>query len=90
MSDLSTPTNKTTTIETSDQNIEVWEDLVNIKDLVISLIICSITTLGGYLLAPNEPPKPLLFGLLGALIGFIICSIIIKPKRNFKYEEKEE
>jgi len=73
-----------------EKNIEVWEDLVNIKDLIISLTICSITTLGGYLIAPNEPPKPLLFGLIGAVLGFISCSIIIKPKRSFKYIEPEE
>jgi hypothetical protein len=66
------------------KNIEVWEDLVSIKDLVVSLLICSVAAMGGYFIAPNEPPKPLLFGLTGALIGFVICSAIIKPKRNFK------
>lgn len=40
-------------------NIEVWEDIVNIKDLIISLIICTMTTFIAYILAPNEPPKPL-------------------------------
>lgn len=90
MSDLGTPTNKPTKVETSNQNIEVWEDLVSIKDLVLSLVICSLTTLGGYLIAPNEPPKPLIFGLVGALVGFIICSVIINPKRNFNYSEREE
>ncbi|WP_284140790.1 MULTISPECIES: hypothetical protein [unclassified Virgibacillus] len=74
----------------SEQYIEVWEDVVRIKDLVISLIICSITTLGGYLIAPNEPPKPLIFGLVGTVLGFIICSIIIKPKRTFEYIGEEE
>ncbi|PAD23451.1 hypothetical protein CHH62_22100 [Niallia circulans] len=67
-----------------NDNIEVWEDLINIKDLVIALIICSITTMGAYFIAPNEAPKPLFFGLGGAIIGFIICSYIIKPKRNFE------
>lgn len=71
-------------------NIEVWEDLVNIKDLVLSLVICSVTTLGGYLIAPNEPPKPLIFGMVGAVIGFIASSIIIKPKRTFHYVDEEE
>lgn len=71
-------------------NIEVWEDLVSIKDLVVSLVICSITTLGGYLIAPNKPPKPLLFGLVGAVLGFVMTSLIIKPKRYFRYIEKEE
>lgn len=67
-----------------NDNIEVWEDLINIKDLVIALIICSITTMGAYFIAPNEAPKPLFFGLGGAIIGFIICSFIIKPKRNLE------
>ena len=58
----------------SKNNIEVWEDVVNIKDLMISLVIASMTTLGGYLIAPNEPPQPLLFGLVGAVLGFIINS----------------
>ncbi|EOR22427.1 hypothetical protein A499_17944 [Niallia nealsonii AAU1] len=68
----------------ANDNIEVWEDLVQIKDLVMALVICSITTMGAYFIAPNEAPKPLFFGLSGAIIGFIICSIIIKPKRNFE------
>ncbi|MFE8694897.1 hypothetical protein ACFYKT_00835 [Cytobacillus sp. FJAT-53684] len=72
------------------ENVEVWEDLVNIKSLVLSLIICSFMTLGGYFIAPNEPPKPLFFGLLGAVIGFIICSILIKPKRIFHESESGE
>lgn len=74
--------------ETKD-NIEVWEDLVHIKDLVLALVICSVTTLGAYFIAPNEPPKPLFFGLVGALVGFVICSIIIKPKRIFVEAEDE-
>ncbi len=73
-----------------NEYIEVWEDLVHIKDLILSLIICTVTTLGAYLLAPNAPPKPLIFGLIGAVIGFVVSSIIIKPKRNFRYLEGEE
>jgi len=72
------------------KNIEVWEDIVNIRDLILSLIISSVTTLGGYLIAPNDDSKPLIFGLIGAVIGFIICSIIFKPKRTFEYIEENE
>ncbi|MCU9615045.1 hypothetical protein OEV98_16035 [Caldibacillus lycopersici] len=68
-------------IDEAVEYVEVWEDVVSIKDLVLSLIICSITTLGAYFIAPNEPPKPLFFGLFGAILGFAICSILIKPKR---------
>ncbi|MBO0993821.1 hypothetical protein [Bacillus sp. SD088] len=72
------------------KNIEVWEDLVNLKELILSLVICSVTTLGAYLLAPAEPPKPLFFGLAGAIVGFIIISIIVKPKRTFEMIEDED
>lgn len=70
--------------------IEVWEDLVSIKDLLLSLTICSVTTLGGYFIAPDESPKPLFFGLIGIVVGFLISSIIIKPKRTFEYTDEEE
>lgn len=76
--------------EIKKDNIEVWEDLVNINSLVLSLLICSITTLGGYFIAPNEPPKPLFYGLLGAFIGFITSSILIKPKRIIQEVTREE
>ncbi|HLU23526.1 hypothetical protein [Lederbergia graminis] len=77
-------------IDKDRNNVEVWEDLVNIKDLVLSLLICSVTTLVGYFIAPNDPPKPLFFGLGGAIIGFIICSILVKPKRTFQDAEDDE
>jgi membrane associated rhomboid family serine protease len=75
--------------ENPKENIEVWEDLVNIKSLVLSLLVCSVTALGGYFIAPNEPPKPLFYGLTGALFGFIICSILVKPKRNIREAQRE-
>ncbi|NPV44385.1 MAG: hypothetical protein HPY70_10505 [Firmicutes bacterium] len=68
---------------------EVWEDIVDVKDMIYSLIICTIGTLGGYIVAPNTPPKPLLFGLTGGFIGFLVCAMVFKPKREF-YEEEEE
>ncbi|MFD2759982.1 hypothetical protein [Lentibacillus juripiscarius] len=68
----------------TENNIEVWEDLVSIRDLAISLIICSGTSLGGYLLAPGGQ-EPLIFGLVGAVAGFIVSAILVKPKRKFKY-----
>ncbi|HLR61029.1 MAG TPA: hypothetical protein VK097_01150 [Lentibacillus sp.] len=74
--------------EDKKENVEVWEDLVRIKDLVISLAICSVTSLGGYLIAP-ESQQPLIYGLIGAVLGFIISTIVIKPKRNFSYTDEE-
>lgn len=83
-------TNKRFNDNTSKNNIEIWEDIVNIKDLIISLGVCSFTTLGGYFIAPLEPPKPLFFGLSGAIVGFIILAVIIKPKRDFIETNQED
>lgn len=73
-----------------EEYIEVWEDMVDIKDLIISLIVCSVTSLGGYFLAPNEPPMPLFYGLGGALLGFLILSFLIQPKRHLTDESEED
>ncbi len=74
----------------NEKNIEIWEDIVHIKDLLIALFICISTTFFGYFIAPNEPPKPLFYGLLGTMTGFIITSIIIHPKREFVEGDGED
>ncbi|MCF3944168.1 hypothetical protein [Oceanobacillus alkalisoli] len=61
--------------------VEIWEDNVDIKDLLIAMIFCVGFSLGGYVVAFGETP-PLIFGLGGGVIGFIISSILIKPKRK--------
>lgn len=73
-------------LKPSDNNIEIWDDLVSIKDLVKALTICIITTFGGYFLSPKDSYKPLLFGLAGTIMGFLISSFLIEPKRDFIQE----
>jgi membrane associated rhomboid family serine protease len=90
MNDINYQNATSQNVKTVPDNIEVWEDLVNIRSLVLSLFICSITAIGGYFIAPNEAPKPLFFGLSGALIGFIICSFLVNPKRNIHEIHKED
>lgn len=68
--------------EERKDNIDIWEDNVKIKDLGIAMLLCIAFTLGGYIIAPGDAPQPLIFGLIGGVIGFIISSIIIKPKRK--------
>ena len=77
--------------ETNEQDnyVEVWEDNVNVKELVIAMFICIGFSLGGYLLAFGNTP-PIIFGLGGGVIGFIISSIIIKPERQLTVEEEGE
>lgn len=61
---------------------EVWEDTVSTRDLVWSLVVTIGLTMIGYLVAPNEPPFPLVAGLTGAVLGFIISTLLGSPKRT--------
>ncbi len=70
--------------------VDIWGDNVRIKDLLIAMTISIGFTLGGYIIAPGEAPQPLVFGLVGGVVGFAISSIVIKPKRNVTIERGEE
>ena len=61
---------------------EVWEDVVDFKQLLLSLLINTVGALGGYIIAPNVKPYPLLYGLAGAGIAFLVTAFMIKPKRS--------
>lgn len=69
--------------------IKIWGDVVDVKDLLLSILIISTTTLGSYFLAPTSDKLPfeLFFGLGGAVIGFIITVILFKPKRTISKEK---
>lgn len=68
--------------------VEIWGDVIELKYLIMSIIISSIFTMGGYFLAPsNDKIRQLFYGLLGAVISFIISTLIIKPKRIIVFED---
>lgn len=68
---------------TKKNRIEIWGDIVNVNDLMKSIAITVMTTMGGYFLAPNENLSlQLFFGLGGAVVGFLICTFFVQPKRN--------
>lgn len=47
--------------------------------------------MGAYFLAPSDDKtKQLFFGLAGAVIGFILSSIFIKPKRVITLEDEKK
>ncbi len=68
--------------------VEIWGDVIEIKHLIISIIISSLSTMSAYFLAPsNDKTKELFYGLLGAVVGFIISTFLIKPKRIIVFGE---
>ena len=74
--------------EEKDDLVEVWRDTVSLKDLLVSLLICLVLVFGGYLLTPYDDPYPLIFGLTGTIVGFLIISLIFRPKRTTHIKEE--
>ena len=75
--------------KSEDILVEIWDDVVDIVSLVKSLLITSFFTMGSYFIAPSQHrPSQLLFGLLGAVLGFIISSLLFKPKRHITIKEQ--
>lgn len=78
-------------MDNKKQMIEIWGDVVEIKYLIMSIIISSASTMGAYFLAPSDnKTKQLFFGLVGAVLGFTISTIFIKPKRIITIEQSIE
>lgn len=77
------------TVNNKRQMVEIWGDVVEIRLLVMSIFISGVSTMGAYFLAPsNDKIKQLFFGLAGAILGFIISAVFIKPKRIIILEEE--
>ncbi|OJV63829.1 MAG: hypothetical protein BGO41_00475 [Clostridiales bacterium 38-18] len=68
---------------------EIWDDLVQFSDLLIALFITISFTAIGYHFAPKTGPLPLFISLAGALVGFVVSSLVIKPKRQLVFESQE-
>lgn len=73
------------------EKFEIWGDVVELRDLIISIFLSSGSTMGAYFLAPSDDKtKQLFFGLAGAVIGFILSIFFIKPKRIITIEDEQE
>ncbi|MGX7352296.1 hypothetical protein RU97_GL001752 [Enterococcus canis] len=71
-------------------NIEIWGDAVSLKDLIRAILFCVVPTMGAYFIAPaGDTTKQLFFGLGGAVVGFILAAVFIKPKRHVVEKEAE-
>jgi len=63
-------------------NIEVWNDLVSPRDLLICLLISVMCVVAAVLLSSSFDGKPLFWGLGASTIGFIACCVLVSPKRE--------
>ena len=63
-------------------NIEVWNDLVSPRDLIVCLLISVICVVAAVLFSVYLGGKPLFWGLGASTIGFVICCLLVTPKRE--------
>ena len=73
-----------------EQYIEVWNDLVSPRHLTWSLVTCGGTTAAAVLIATALSSNLFLWGLGGSVIGFIICAILLTPKRDVRIVATDE
>lgn len=71
--------------------LELWGDLVSLKDILIAFALSASLTMGGYFLAPaGDTTRQLFYGLGGAVLATLINAFIIKPKREIIRQEELE
>lgn len=72
----------------NNKMVMIWSDVVDLKHLIISILVCTITTMGAFFLAdPTNKTMGLFLGLGGAVLGFLICTFMFKPKRVVTIKE---
>ena len=69
--------------------VEIWGDVVEIRSLILAIVISVASTMGLFSFAGDDSTKQLFFGLLGAVIGFVVSALLIKPKRVISVEESK-
>ena len=58
------------------RNIEVWNDLVSPKDLLVCLAVAAV------LIASNTGGQTLYWGLGASVVGFVLNCFLVAPKRD--------
>ena len=67
---------------TGRQNIEVWNDLVSPKDLVVCLLISVVCAVAAVPIASRIGGQTLFWGLGASVAGFIVNCLLVTPKRE--------
>ena len=67
---------------TERQNIEVWNDLVSPKDLVICLLVAVACAVAAVMISSRIGGQTLFCGLVALVVGFIVNCFLVTPKRE--------
>ncbi|MCL3778574.1 MULTISPECIES: hypothetical protein [unclassified Actinomyces] len=65
-----------------EPHIEVWNDLVSARDLVLSLAVCAACAGGALTVATLAGGQLLFWGLGGSVLGFALSCLLVRPKRD--------
>lgn len=76
-----TPTGTAATTATGP-NVEVWNDLVSPRDLLVSLLLSAACAVVSLVIAGATGSQPLFWGLGGCVLGFVISCVVVRPKRE--------
>lgn len=68
--------------DTGRHNIEVWNDLVSPRDLVICLLVAAACTVAAVLISSRVGGQPLFWGLGASVVGFTVNCFLVAPKRE--------
>ena len=67
---------------TERQNVEVWNDLVSPKDLVICLLVAVACAVAAVMISSRVGGQTLFWGLGASVVGFIVNCVLVAPKRE--------
>ena len=67
---------------TGRQNIEVWNDLVSPKDLVVCLLVAVACAVAAVMISSRVGGQTLFWGLGASAAGFIVNCLLVTPKRE--------
>lgn len=67
---------------TERQNVEVWNDLVSPKDLVICLLVAVACAVAAVMISSRVGGQTLFWGLGASVVGFIVNCFLVAPKRE--------
>jgi hypothetical protein len=69
-------------VSTDDELVEIWGDRVSLRDMVVALAVCGAATVAAVVLGRAVDGSEFFWGLGGAVIGFLLAVVLIRPKRD--------